>query len=331
MTQLLITFLGRPPKEESGYRTTCYDFGDGGDCEPLAFFGWALQRRLRPDRLVVLGTPGSMWDHLFESDLDFGAEAEGERLELAEAVEQQSVTQMQLDRLAPLLVERLGCEVRLRLISYCRTPQEQVGLLQTLAAEVGEGDQVDLDVTHGFRHLPMLGLLSALHLRRVKGADITHIWYGAYDPDTGKAPVHDLGGLLHIADWLDALAIYDRTGDYGVFRPLIGGEIGEDLAQAAFLENVNRIGKARAPLRRVHRQLDQVESGLAFPLFRDQLRRRIAWAEQDNYYLRQRELAREYLRRGRFLDSILTGWEAFTTRLLREKDSRLDPDNHQYR
>jgi len=268
MTQLLITFLGRPPKEESGYRTTCYDFGDGGDCEPLAFFGWALQRRLRPDRLVVLGTPGSMWDHLFASDLDFGAEA---------------------------------------------------------------GDQVDLDVTHGFRHLPMLGLLSALHLRRVKGADITHIWYGAYDPDTGKAPVHDLGGLLHIADWLDALAIYDRTGDYGVFRPLIGGEIGEDLAQAAFLENVNRIGKARAPLRRVHRQLDQVESGLAFPLFRDQLRRRIAWAEQDNYYLRQRELAREYLRRGRFLDSILTGWEAFTTRLLREKDSRLDPDNHQYR
>jgi len=45
MPHTLITFLGRTPRGEQGYRTTCYDFGDGGDCEPLAFFGWALQRR----------------------------------------------------------------------------------------------------------------------------------------------------------------------------------------------------------------------------------------------------------------------------------------------
>ncbi len=94
----------------------------------------------------------------------------------------QRVEQGTLDRRAPVLADRLGCEVRLRLISYCHTFREQEGLLRDLTEEVGQGDQVDLDITHGFRHLPMLTLLSALHLRKVRSAKIAHIWYGAYDP-----------------------------------------------------------------------------------------------------------------------------------------------------
>ena len=202
MPHTLITFLGRTPRGEQGYRTTCYDFGDGADCEPVAFFGWALQRRLRPNRLVVLGTPGSMWDHLFEGDIALGDAAEEDRLALVGEAERQAVTQERLDRLAPVLADRLGCEVRLRLISYCHTSREQEGLLRDLAEEVGQGDRVDLDITHGFRHLPMLTLLSALHLRKVRSAKIAHIWYGAYDPDTGRAPVHDQ-------------AVFDLVKDFG--------------------------------------------------------------------------------------------------------------------
>jgi hypothetical protein len=63
----------------------------------------------------------------------------------------------------------------------------------------------------------MLALLAALYLRRVRGARVGRIWYGAFDPDSGDVPVHDLSGLLNIADWLEALAVYDRCGDYGVF------------------------------------------------------------------------------------------------------------------
>ena len=331
MPHTLITFLGRTPRGEQGYRTTCYDFGDGADCEPVAFFGWALQRRLRPNRLVVLGTPGSMWDHLFEGDIALGDAVEEERLALVGEAERQAVTQERLDRLAPVLADRLGCEVRLRLISYCHTSREQEGLLRDLAEEVGQGDRVDLDITHGFRHLPMLTLLSALHLRKVRSAKIAHIWYGAYDPDTGRAPVHDLAGLLDIADWLEALSVYGHTGDYGVFGPLIGGETGERLRRAAFLETVNRIGQARSLLRQVLERLEQGTDDPALALFREELSWRLVWARQDNYYLRQRELALEYLRRERFLEAALTGWEAFTTRLQREEDKSLDPDNMAHR
>lgn len=331
MTSVLLTFLGRTPKSEQGYRRTRYDFGDGTETNPVAFFGWTLQERIRPDRIVILGTAGSMWDHLLEGDFDLGDAAEEQRLALAEKVEQQQAGEAELASIEPLLAERLGCAVRLRLIPYCRGKAEQAELLGILADSVNPGDTVELDVTHGFRHLPMLGLLSALHLRKVHGAAITHIWYGAFDPDTGKAPVHDLAGLIDIADWLDALSVYQHTGDYGVFAELLGGEVGELLAEASFLEAVNRIGQARSRLRKVLEQIDAIPEDPALSLFVGELRRRISWAEGDNYYLRQRELAREYLHRERYLDAILTGWEAFTTLLQREAGGTLDPDNHEHR
>ena len=62
MTTTLLTFLGRVPKTESGYRKTSYDFGDGSRSEPVAFFGWPLQKRIAAQRLVIMGTAGSMWN-----------------------------------------------------------------------------------------------------------------------------------------------------------------------------------------------------------------------------------------------------------------------------
>jgi hypothetical protein len=69
MTTTLLTFLGRVPKTDNGYRKTRYDFGDGCPTEPVAFFGWPLQKRIKADRLIM-GTAGPMWNHLFGGDID---------------------------------------------------------------------------------------------------------------------------------------------------------------------------------------------------------------------------------------------------------------------
>ena len=179
MSQTLISFLGRVPKTENGYRPTTYTFNSEPD-EPTAFIGWTLHRRLKPDRLVILGTTGSMWDHLFEKDFVLGEEAENERLLLQEATEKKEVTTTLLKSLTPLLEKRLRCEIQLLIIPYCRTENEQLELLRIMAAAVNTGDLVHLDVTHGFRHLPMIALLSALHLRKVRNADIRGIWSVSY-------------------------------------------------------------------------------------------------------------------------------------------------------
>lgn len=329
-SHILITFLGRVPKTEHGYRTTRYDFGDGSVEPPSAFFGWSLARRLRPDRLVILGTAGSMWDHLFADESAFAA-GDGTALELVDAVDRKAVSAGLLDPLAPLLSARLGCEVGLELIPYARDSDEQVEVLRIMAGQVGAGDRVDLDVTHGFRHLPMLAVLAALHLRSVRGAEIGGIWYGAFDPDTGAAPVHDLAGLLHIADWLAALHTYDKDGDYGVFARLLEGASGpaaEALRQAAFHEQTNNVGQARGALRRFRQEFAAAGFDPLLHLFAGELEQRTAWVDNSTLTDRQYELAMHFLEHGDYLRAAILGFESLITRLVQDCDERLDPGNH---
>ena len=75
----LISFLGRSRKDPAtGYQRATYAFPDGKQV-PTAFFGAALMQRLRPQRTLLLGTAGSMWDVL---DIDVEST---EWIELAEA------------------------------------------------------------------------------------------------------------------------------------------------------------------------------------------------------------------------------------------------------
>ncbi len=329
MTTTLLTFLGRVPKSEKGrYRQTSYQFDDGST-EPLAFFGWALQQRLKPDRLVIMGTAGSMWDHLFEGDLAFGEAEEEARLDLGETTENKSVTAECLNPLAPLLAERLGCEVRLELIPYCRNQQEQVDLLAVMARQVESQAQVHIDVTHGFRHLPMLALLAAFYLRSVRQAEIQGIWYGAYDPDTGAAPVHNLVGLLRIADWLQALHTYDKDGDYGAFAPLLGSA-GELLQRAAFFERSSNPVKAQKTLTSWSGREDRFpQQDPAAELFRDQLDRRVRWYRGADRAAWEKSLAWQYLGQGDYVRAAIYGLEAVITREVIRRDG--NPSDYERR
>lgn len=313
MTHVMLTFLGRVNKDEGTYRKTRYDFGDGILEEPTAFFGWPLQRRLQPGRLVVLGTPGSMWDHLFEGDIAFGSEQEDARLALQMAVEDKHVERSHLEPLIPLLSERLGCEVVLDLIPYCRDEAEQVDLLQIMAGHVSEGDRVNLDVTHGFRHLPMVALLAALQLQTMRSARVECIWYGAFDPDTGDAPVYKLNGLLHIAEWLQALHTYEKDGDYGAFATLFGAS-GQQLRNAAFFERTSNSVKAREALTAWAAREDRIPPGdSAAALFGEELQRRVSWYREADRGSREKALARLYLKRGDFVRAAIYGQEAVIT------------------
>ncbi|MBK1645227.1 TIGR02221 family CRISPR-associated protein [Thiocapsa imhoffii] len=334
MSHVLLTFLGRVQKEQGSYRTTVYDFGDGPQEAPTAFFGWPLQRRLQPDRLVILGTAGSMWEHLFEGDLEFGDAEQDARDALYEAVDRKLVTASHLEPLAPLLSERLGCEVVLDLIPYCRDEAEQVRLLEIMASHVARGDRVDLDVTHGFRHLPMVALLSALQLQILRQAEVNGIWYGSYDPDTKEAPVYRLGGLLQIAGWLQALHTYDKDGDYSVFCDLLATTASvssESLRQAAFHEKTNNIGQARAPLRKFRQGFEAVHPDPLLQLFADELRSRTAWVDQQSLTERQYELALHFLEHGDYLRAAILGFESLITRLVQASPQSLQPLNHTHR
>ena len=321
MSTTLITILGRPKKEENGYQTTRYTFDAQTQTEPLAFFGWALQKRIQPQRMVVLGTSGSVWDHLFEGDIDLGEDGADERLALIEACDKKQVTQSQLDKLSPHLAHRLGCEVDLTLIPYARNEAEQVELLRTMASHVPTDETVHLDVTHGFRHLPMLSLLAALYLRIARNASIEKIWYAAYDPDTNTAPVLDLSGLLRIADGLQALASFDKDGDYGIFVPLLqqaglSHEATQALKEAAYFENILNVGEATGKLRKARETgLNQAQLKPEADLLLPTIRERLDWLNEKRQFEKQTQLARRALKRQDYLRATLYAYEAVITKL----------------
>jgi hypothetical protein len=123
MSHIIITFLGRGDKDGELYPTERYHFeGDDTAYYESNFFGLAVLDHLakkgsKPDKLVVLGTNGSMWDAFFQLPDDLDSKYEDDYFELAEITEnnaqdpnQQDVTPY-LETAATVLKEHLNGSV----------------------------------------------------------------------------------------------------------------------------------------------------------------------------------------------------------------------------
>lgn len=159
------------------------------------------------------------------------------------------------------------------------------------------------------------------------------ICYGAFDPDTGQAPVYELSGLLHIADWVVALARYDQSGDYGVFAPLlekdgVPSDKADCLRDAAFYERTFDVSHAR---QRLSTFLPVLQQGLprAGELFTQQLAERIAWVRRSDRYAHQWRLACLYLDIADYPRTAIFAYEAFITSLLEGEEDLDDADTRE--
>ena len=323
MSHTLVTFLGKNREsKDTGYRKTVYRFPDGTKDE-TAFFGLALSRYLsrylKLDTIVILGTCSSQWGVLVEHLAEEG-EDEDARLQLIDAEVAGAVEQPLLDRLAPLLMRAVGFNVSPRLISFGKDEDEQYGILRAVADAVPKNGAVSFDLTHGFRHLGMVGFLSAFMLERVRSLKVQDLWYGALDMTRGGVtPVLKLDGLVHVRRWLDDLNRFDATGDYGVFAPLlIADNVLEDkancLRNAAFYERTFNVRDAARQIGTFLPVLDSPLTG-ASGLFQRRLADRLRWATLSGLAEQQRELAHQYLNRGDFVRAAIFGREACVTHL----------------
>lgn len=320
MSHTLITFLGRVPedREQGGYRAADYRFPDGS-VRTESFSGLALEDWAAPDRVVALGTTGSMWHVLLELTGRYEDTADlWDRLDRDHRAD--AVAGDDLAALGAELGAARGRPWQPRLIPYGADATEQVAILRTLAEEVPEGGRVTLDVTHGLRHLPMLALVSALYLRTLKGADLAGFYYGALDMAAGgEAPVVSLDGLLAITDWLQALQTFDKDGDYGVFYPLyrtegVPGGAASLLRDAAFHERTTNTEQGYRALRAFHEQAPALDTPIG-GLFADALTERLRWHEGESRAERERALAYRYWSNGDYLRAVIFALEAYVSSL----------------
>ena len=353
MTHTLVTFLGRPNFTVDGdpgnrmYREATYSFPD--ERRTSAFFGLALADYLEVDELVILGTSRSMWGVLVSSLADqtragvMGDEDDEARIiQLLDAEDAGEVTNKLLTSLTNTMTNAVAqavgrpVNVKPQLIPFARDTVEQLEILQAVSKAVPDDGDVSFDLTHGFRHLGMVGFLSAFMLEQVKRMNVCGLWYGALDmTHDGITPVLRLDGLSSVRRWMDALNRFDASGDYGVFAPLlkedhVSQRCVQSLKGAAFHERTLNLSRAAEEIRRFLPTLDNSLQG-ASELFRHRLRARLEWAAKEDLAEQQCTLAYVYLERRDFMRAAVFGWEAQVTNECVRRCPELDPEDHDQR
>ncbi|MEW6280917.1 MAG: CRISPR-associated protein Csx20 [Candidatus Eremiobacterota bacterium] len=87
-----------------------------------------------------------------------------------------------------------------------------------VAEQIPEDADVYVDLTHGFRTLPVLVLLALEYVQKAKGASIRELTYGADRAEqNGVAPTWNLAPFLILREWVIALSSFLQDGDT---RPL---------------------------------------------------------------------------------------------------------------
>jgi CRISPR-associated DxTHG motif protein len=105
-----------------------------------------------------------------------------------------------------------------------KSEEELWEIFAAISKDVQEGDEIVFDITHGFRSLPMIALLTIAYLKQVKGVKVQYVLYGAYEARNDKdqvAPVFDLTPFANLLDWLAAAKMFTATGDSSELGRLI--------------------------------------------------------------------------------------------------------------
>lgn len=303
--KILVTTLGKGRRGEDGYRVAKYRFADGVVSRETPFFGLALMEYLAQqdtglDKIVVLGTTGSIWDAWWQGSEDM-LDTKAELFHnLGEMVDNAGRNENLLVELAETLTETFGKTFECKFIPSGTTEAEQMEILQIINGVGAKGDTVYLDVTHGFRHLPMLEMMSAFLMKA--NYEIGGIFYGAFenmDAD-GSAPVVSLTGLLHLQEWIEAMAVLRETGNV---MPLARIETMKafraDLERYQFYSQMNNVAQARSVARSILSRLHELPpEGM---IFSSQLVDIFSWAEDQRYARRQFRQANAAYENGDYL------------------------------
>jgi len=318
----LVSFLGKT-RDDKSYPETTYQM-PSGEVFKTRFLGMSLASQLKVDRLVLLGTNTSMWDNLILEYLkeegrldDFDGEGLDSKLKLVEEVMQKS----------------LGIPVRALRIPLGKTESEQLEILKVVSGEVKSFESLYFDITHGFRHVPMMSILAGYYLEVVQKVRVRGFYYGALDmKENDLCPVISLSGYSKLLEWIRALENFEGSGNFGVVAPLYDQEgiDAKSLKDAAFFERSNQVKEARNKISTFRQKDSDIsQASPLLSLFHPILKKRTDWYRKVDRYEWERELASFYFKNEDWARTIIFLLESFYSRELIERGR--NPDSYQER
>lgn len=308
---------GRQKDVGVGYQQTTYRFPNGFQQE-ASVFGAALLKYLeaqgRPaQRWLVMGTAQSIWDALAEIVPE-------ERLtsiesvwdEVGRAVRRQAMEQALLDRWSAGLTAAAGLEIVCALVGPADDRDSQMRVWKAMYEQVGAGDHLTLDITHGLRHQPVLMTFMATTLRWFRRLARVDMYYGALDLEQRVIELSPCNDFLDIAE---ALATYQYADDFSRLVAVFGrvtqpeAALLRDLERVAFADGVNRV--VRQAAEGAKRGLEGCAAGDALErALAEALSEPVAWVAETSFAARLRRKAEAAFESDQLLKGIVLLYEA---------------------
>lgn len=244
MSKILISFLGTGTYTEQrsnrSYNQVNYRFGDKEVKTPL--ISVALTDMIKPDKVVIAGTMRSAWEVLYfelanaQNALD---EAAWQRI-IQTTDKSNHQTEPDAARLKDILPLLPDGSVILPLKYGISAAELHYNFAQLMKLEeiVQSGDTIYLDITHGFRSLPIFGVsvVSYLLQSTQKSVKLGGVYYGMLEVirEFNYAPVVDLTETFNLLNWSRAASDFSQYGDTTLLSDLLKNEQNfEELSGAA--------------------------------------------------------------------------------------------------
>ena len=191
--KILISTLGRgqynKEKDAYDYKESTYLLPDGSEVK-TKLVSKSLLYYVQPNEIYIVGTRESLWD---------------------------------------LADEFIGNYKKI-LIPYGKTMEEFWDMFMILNKEVDVSDKdIYLDITHGFRAIPLLVSTVANLFSKVKGARVKGLFYGIFESqdEKGRTPIVDLLPILELNEWIEGFTLFKKYGEGDYLAELIDRKLSE--------------------------------------------------------------------------------------------------------
>ena len=265
MSKVLISFLGTSVPDVSAdgyrqYRQAKYRFAsadgnfDNGDEIESPFIAFALQKHYNIDKVILVGTPKSMWEEVYAATNGGGVDEA--YIEIGEYCAKASAQ----TPLTPIphqekIENSLGNGSKIILVRYGISETEMnlnAQYIFSIERYLNSNDEIYIDITHSFRSLPLHLMNALLYLKNVspKKLDVKSVSYGMLDiiKEVGYAPVVELKSILTLSDWVSVASDFMKAGNsYQIVELLMSSnnsrdcEVAQKLKRFSDIVNLNHI------------------------------------------------------------------------------------------
>ena len=254
MAKVLISFLGigrlvkGTPKRE--YEPATYKIGETEYRK--SFVSLAIREHYNIDKLILIGTPRSMWEEVyniyFHSNGEFDESIWTKIGE--ECAKKNHESKLEIPH-KENIEQAMGGGSKVVLVRYginAEEIRENSEIILGLDTYLNEGDELYVDITNSFRSLPLYIMNLLIYLRDVstKKVSIKGIYYGMLEAtkEVGHTPIVDLSEVLNVNSWISGAYSFMEFGNAYKISSLIPKEydnVSQSLLKFSNTENLNHL------------------------------------------------------------------------------------------